>query len=608
MADSQQIKTLDFKKITDAVVAELHRRQQANFRQDLEKQWKEIDRQLAMKFDPAILRERTDGEDWKPQLELPLQSQALEILNADARRLMFPDQDSYFQAHALVTDEYLDRAKFLDLIPGPNDIKSLIDQETADALVEGAHLFYQNLYDFRSVWDQFNAGAFKYGTGVCRVRVVEQEKVITDQRQVIRNHKRTPIVVAASIKQVLLDDSQWQANMAGFQIEPAVIYGPFEHSVTDLVKAAKNGNTNPDDEFAGGWRPKALMKMLDNDDMVEVIEYEGDLIIERSRDNLVLDNVIVTIAMGSGRDVIRFRFRKAEDSSWLTQPYQRDQLGPYGTGPLMKGLPIQKAATQAFNNLMGVAALNADPPIGYDPGDPYFAGANGPQVAPRNLWRTLDGIQIHQIGDMGGLQSVYLQLLDQYEEVTGITAPRLGQQTKSHQTATAIESEQQRGQVRTVDYVRTVQKGAQENFLQLEYKLIKKLMTKIERVFIPKFGFFVEMNKEALPDHAEYDVNGVSDPAVEQEKQARKAQAIETLINLEEIAVQNGATPLNWSALRRTIGAEGGITDIDVIIPGSGAVGGTDTLSAQPPAVAAVPGPAAGAPQPGAPALVADTG
>ena len=144
MADSKRISFKDFRKISETVVNEFQRRKESTSRQELEAQWKQIDRQLAMKFDPEIIRNRTAGESWKPELELPLQSQALEILNADGRRLMFPDQDSYFQAHGLLTDQYLERVSGEDLIPGPNDIKSLIDQETADALIEGAHLFYQN--------------------------------------------------------------------------------------------------------------------------------------------------------------------------------------------------------------------------------------------------------------------------------------------------------------------------------------------------------------------------------------------------------------------------------------------------------------------------------
>lgn len=578
MADSKQVRKADWDKIGQAVVDEFHRRKQSERRQDLEEQWATVDRQLDMKFDPEIIAARGESEKWKPELELPMQSEALEILNADARRLLFPNQDSYFTAHGLTTEEYFAKVRKLDLIPGENDKPSTIDQQTADALVEGAHLFYQNLYDYRTVWDQFNAGAFKYGTGIVRARVVRQEKVITDQRRVIRNHKKVPFLVAASVKDVLLDDSQWQANMAGFEIEPAVIYGPISHSTQDLISAARSGNTDPNDEFEGGWRPKVVANIDSTE--TKIIEFEGDLIIERSRDNLVLDNVLVTVALGESNEVIRFRFRKGP-RSWMTQPYQMDQLGPYGTGPLMKGAPLQKAATFSFNNLLAAGALNIEPPVAYDSSDPFFAASNGPQVAPRALWRTLDGVNPQQIGDMAGQLITYQELIRQYQDVTGISAPRLGQQTKSHQTATAITSEQERGQVRTVDYVRTVQHGAQENWLNLEYKMIKKLMTKKEMVYIPRWGFYVEMSADALPEQATYDVNGVADPAVTFETEQKRATAIATLIEIEPLAQQAGATPLNFNALRRHILANGKFTDVDTILPGTGVDGGTDGLPAQ---------------------------
>jgi hypothetical protein len=46
---------------------------------------------------------------WMAEMELPLQAQALEVLTADARRMMFPDSGPWFRAHAQVTDDYLSR-------------------------------------------------------------------------------------------------------------------------------------------------------------------------------------------------------------------------------------------------------------------------------------------------------------------------------------------------------------------------------------------------------------------------------------------------------------------------------------------------------------------
>ena len=70
----------DFGRLAESIKSDLDQRQDR--RKDLEKQWKEVDRQVEMKPAP---REKRPGTDWMPEMELPLQAQALEVLTADAR-------------------------------------------------------------------------------------------------------------------------------------------------------------------------------------------------------------------------------------------------------------------------------------------------------------------------------------------------------------------------------------------------------------------------------------------------------------------------------------------------------------------------------------------
>ena len=68
-------------------------------RSDEEMRWKEIDRQLKMDPEPrydARTGKATTGSSWMPQLEMHTQAQAHEALTADARRLMFPQDKSWF--------------------------------------------------------------------------------------------------------------------------------------------------------------------------------------------------------------------------------------------------------------------------------------------------------------------------------------------------------------------------------------------------------------------------------------------------------------------------------------------------------------------------------
>ena len=150
-------------------------------RRDQERIWKEVDRQIAMKpdisykmlpgrhnsADPYDERARNNidpDKAWMPEGELPLQAQALEVLVADARRMMFPDAGSWYRARAITTDEYLRGVDFQSLVAGDeNDVPSQITQDNADKLVEGFGQFWRDQYGFRDSMDRLNAEAFKYG-------------------------------------------------------------------------------------------------------------------------------------------------------------------------------------------------------------------------------------------------------------------------------------------------------------------------------------------------------------------------------------------------------------------------------------------------------------
>src|SRR5690554_5037638 len=96
---SQSIEQRDLPLIAQSIVDELRAREKR--RADLEKQWKEIDRQLRM--EPEVSHKllangkRDPKRAWMPEIELPLQAQTLEMLMADVRRLLFPANRDWFQ-------------------------------------------------------------------------------------------------------------------------------------------------------------------------------------------------------------------------------------------------------------------------------------------------------------------------------------------------------------------------------------------------------------------------------------------------------------------------------------------------------------------------------
>ena len=113
----------DFPLIAEYICDE-HTRRKGN-RRDLEKQWEEIDRQIAMvpdnTYKKSVVNNRVvmdPDKRWLPEIELPLQAQSLEVLTADARRMLFPDAGPWFTAHCNMTDEYLDKVDFQAIISG----------------------------------------------------------------------------------------------------------------------------------------------------------------------------------------------------------------------------------------------------------------------------------------------------------------------------------------------------------------------------------------------------------------------------------------------------------------------------------------------------------
>lgn len=574
----------DWDYIADYVIEEFNRRKDA--RKDREKQWKEIDRQIAMEPELAF-KKLPNGQidvkkNWMAETELPLQAQALEVLTADARRLMFPNTGNWFRAHADTPDEYLQRVQFQALIKGDEtEVPSKINQDNADKLVEGflTHLFRQG--DFPTRIDRINAESFKYGMGVGRARRETKNIYIHEARGVRKENQKIPVLVPCSIKNLYLDEPMPSMHSAQ-------VLGP-AHIAEDYIKfeniqlAANRGSDNPDLED-GGWMPAQFKKLHpDKDGYVRVLELEGDLVIPRKTTrSMVIPGAIVTVVMGgkdtggsSTRAVIRFRFRKYPFSSYLLFPYHYESSSEaYPTSPLMKGRPVQMLATDAANRLLDSAMLKIAPPIGYDRSDQVFAQNGGPEVYPFAQWGSTDKINVHSEvgGDPAALASMLTQALNLYAELTGILPSRLGAQTVSHTTAYAKDAELQRGAVRTVDYVNQSGEGPMLRWLDMAYQMGRDGLKKNEKIcfYIAPYGGFVEIDKSHLPDEATFDWLGSGGPGDENQKMQARVNSLMLALKLDQVNTSMGGKPaIDLNAAIREVLREGNWTDLDAIMAAS---------------------------------------
>lgn len=584
----------DWSNIAEYVLDEFDTRKAA--RGNREKHWKEIDRQISMepldgakrlpdgKIDP--------GKKWMASMELPLQAQALEVMTADQRRFLFSEGENWFKAHAETTDEYLQKVDFQSLILGDElEVPSRINQENVDQLVQSFIHHTLKQYDFYTRWDRVMAESFKYGVGVGRVREQTKNIYIHESAGVRKETQRLPILCPVSIWGLYLDDTRPTMHSAT-EIGPG-------HIARDMIKlenlhlAASRGSDDPDDP-EGGWMPKHLKGLEPNDDgYVEVLEYEGDLVVPRKTSrSIVIRGAIATVVRAAStageqhRAVIRFRFRKQAYSSYLLNPYHYEGCeDTYPTSPLEKGRPVQMMATDALNRLMDSAALKNAPPVGYDRTDTYFASQGGPRIYPHAQWGTTDSLQIYSDvgGEPGALSQVLSMAINLYAELTGVLPARLGAQTVSHTTAYSKEQELQRGAIRTIDFAKSVGHGPLTRFLYMAYDIARKNVRGKQAFYVNSYGGFASVTKDQLPERCQFEWHGQAGPQDERQRAQNKLQSMQMALQMDSLGQQTGQPPVvDLAAAIRALLREGGWSDLDAITKAAVPEGGT-AQPAQPP-------------------------
>ena len=610
--ERKQFTADEWQEIADYIVSEKHRRANKRCRKDKELLWREIDRQIAM--DP-LPRELGSGsnQDWLPNTELPLQFNTLEVNMADARRLKFPRGSEWFSASANMSDKYLERWNkrrqtnaIVGKTPDGAPIPVKIDQETADTIVKASIDHFHRLYDFRSAIDLFDAEMIKYGTGIVRTKQVLINKFLHDFRGTSSKELLGPAVVPLSIKEVYLDDSPVMVMHEGITHAPGHIRCTVKRA-SDVFNAIKVGGPEK------GWRQDAIREIMAAEtpdqkiDSLEVLEFEGDLLVPCSAETLFLPNVIVTVAwQGKARQVIRFRENDWPFISYDVGHYMRQDVDdPYGVSPLMKGQPLQEAATEILNDLMAAASLAARPPVFYDRNDMTLTAKGGPQIHPGSMMPTdsPNAVEFMERADVAALTSTYLAIVKQYEDLTAVNDPRRGGPVRSHTTATAIDIEQSRGLSRTDDFVQSVEKGPLTSILHKEYEIIRKSLASSTPIYVEMGGIegWMNISGQDLPDEIAIRVHGSQGVLNERQQMESFAGATNLVTQLAVQAAQLAAggmgqpIELNFQRLAEEIYRRAGINNAREFLGGGAA--GPAPAPAQPAPAGGLPSPLAGVPE-----------
>lgn len=501
--------------------------------------WAEVDRQVEM-MPKARTHVQGTNDDWLPNTELPLQAAALEVLQADARQLTFPRDNKWYIAHSNLTDKYLTRWNKRrpnnPIVGEGKGAPQEINQASADIIVKSVMDKNHKVFGFRRTADSLDIDAIKYGT--YGAKVIEAKQPNFDG-----TFSDDTFVGAATVpicaKNLYLDNRKDQITLEGQYVAPSPMR-EFWRSEAALKIAAK-----ADKSFV-------QMKKLEADPgkLVHIVEFEGDLIIPTSRDTLFMPNVTIWVAMSGtgGPLVIRTRKNKFGFRSLVTGTYMRDDLtSQYGSSPLMKGQPIQELATELTNNVATASALSSLGVSLWDDNNAALVAQGGPNIWPgaNNKVEDIDkAIRILNDWNISDISAALNLALQQYEDLTGVTAPRKGAAAKSHTTAFAAEVETVRGLVRTDDYVQAKEKDVLRPILQMEYKIIREVMAK-QSVFVDAGGMegYINLSKEDLPDHVEFEVMGSSGPLTERQKQDQQQAALQNAAAFDLQSQQAGLPP-----------------------------------------------------------------
>ena len=505
---ARKISKRDLKGVAEQITDELRRRESGTERKHLEKVWKEVDRQVRMEAPVNTSQDPSDA--WMPNIEMPFQFNALEIIDADARQLMFPEGQEWYQVHAELTDEYADRVERDPPFKDRKPEKFEVDQEFANLVVHAVLDWFHSQYPFREMWGKCRIEAIKYGNLIGRAVANTPDVISRSYRG--SSGLKIPMFVAGTIRDTFLDDRIQAVMHEGLMVQPDCIQRVYQN-LNDLKRAARAENR--------GWLPGQLEGLEAKTEgpkrgTVELIRFEGDLFVPRSRgEDIYLPSQKILVAVGNEARVVRLE--DAEDfRSEIHGTYMLDGSScPYGVGPLMKGQPLQEAATEAMNRMLQVMALQAEPPVEWDRNDMELLGRGGPKLIPGEQWDADNpgSTTPMKIGDLPAAQITTMALAELYEQLTGVNDPRRGGGPKSHTTTGGQQIAASRGVLRTEDFVLDLEEGPMTDWLYIEYAMAKKLLGK-KTITVPLkmrgFEDYITVNGTHLPDRAEFFVNGAS--------------------------------------------------------------------------------------------------
>lgn len=497
MAAKRRILERDWQKVAAYIKDELKRRRKCKFRQHHERIWKEVDRQVAM--EPMSRKSKNPDnrkQSWRAALELGELSRASEIISAGIRRLAFPENRNWFDAHSELPMEITEAGPVKNPMQKRKDgvVRALMAQQHMD-------------FGFKGRQDLSIKEGLHHGSYVAEVDV---ENMLGVKGSMVKGIK-APVWVPHSMWNCYPDPSKAARTSSLFYNGNMIIV---EYQKYSDFKRQKGE----------GWRQNAIAKIEKppRDKDVEIINFFGDVVIDRKDGTeIYLPNVKVKAV---DDHIVYFKENPLPYSRIIYSGYERlDVRDPYFVSPLIKMSPTQKIASLLANKFIDNVELTIERPGEYDGNDSQLVAQGGPVIAPGAMNAThnlANKTYFYDVGDpMAALAGLQFHM-SELQKGTGVDAVRSGMSASVEQTATEVERTHQGSQIRTIDFLDKHELQGLRPFLYLQHEM-NKTLTGSFRIYNPEVDApdFEYVNFKDLPDEVHFEVTGSKSAMMEERRQ-----------------------------------------------------------------------------------------
>jgi len=526
------IKKKDWDKVSQHLKSELAKRKEDQFREMHERIWKEVDRQVEMSPMVKINRDGSEADmGWHNVFELGELSKASEDISSDVRRILFPENRSWFDAHSFVEMQFNEQGaqKVHSKVQGKIDgrLRSMMMQQQTDfGLLDRVEL---------SVKEALHHGSF-----VAEIEWVEQQMVFGGTKVKTIG---APCWVPHSMWNCYPDPS------------PSVIGASMFYEGTMFVESylprylCEKMVMDSDED---GWM-KSQWKKVSKDEHrvkdtnlkdVKITKYWGDVNIERPDGDMYFPNHKAILMNGT---IVYMAPNKTPYPPIIYRGYERlDVRDPYYTSPLIKMSPMQKLSTMLANKYIDGVELILEPPIVYDGNDPDFVLNGGPIIEPGSKVSTKGSVAFKeiQIGDpkiaLEGLQLCLTEMKDKL----GRPMKKVSADRKTALEVQKMDADEEISLINFVDKMEV----ALRTYLYMQHSMnLDNLMS--YSFYCPDTDDedFLRLEKKDLPKEVHFEVVGARGILGEQERTVRmtavttfasQSPLFQPLLDAKEILMQ----------------------------------------------------------------------